>query len=168
MLSGGHPNSLGRTIEVVDTVLAEPKRFDELFGCYRSTDPVVRLRTSNALKRIEEARHDLLRPYIDRLIDDIGDLDQASARWTLAQLFKKLADDMSADQKSAAKSIMQRNLATESDWIVLNMTIETLSSWAGEDDELAIWLRPHLERIAGDPRKSVSAKATKKLQQLQR
>ena len=31
MLTGGHPNSLGRTIEVVDQVLATPDRIDELY-----------------------------------------------------------------------------------------------------------------------------------------
>ena len=43
MLTGGHPNSLGRTIEVVETVLADEARMEELFGCYGSVDEVVRL-----------------------------------------------------------------------------------------------------------------------------
>ena len=34
MLSGGHPNSLGRTVEVVAAVLDDPARLDELFSCY--------------------------------------------------------------------------------------------------------------------------------------
>ncbi|GAB4243341.1 MAG: hypothetical protein Tsb0034_21160 [Ekhidna sp.] len=50
-LSGGHPNSLGNTIEVVDAVLADPSNFEELFDCYQSDDEVVRLRVSNAMKR---------------------------------------------------------------------------------------------------------------------
>lgn len=32
MLSGGHPNSLGRTVEVVDMVLADRERLGELFA----------------------------------------------------------------------------------------------------------------------------------------
>ena len=83
MLTGGHPNSLGRTVEVVDIVLSDTDRFGELFDCYRSQDEVVRLRTSSAMKRVEAERHDLLLPYIDRFIGEIGELDQASAQWTL-------------------------------------------------------------------------------------
>ncbi|MEM6851388.1 MAG: hypothetical protein AAF527_06655 [Pseudomonadota bacterium] len=166
MLTGGHPNSLGRTIEVVDIVLADPNRFDELFNCYNSEDAVVRLRTSNALKRVEAERHDLLTPYIDRLIDEIGALDQASAQWTLAQLFDRLAVDMSGDQRSEALKIMKRNLKTLDDWIVLNATIETLSSWAASNAALAKWLRPHLERLSQDTRKSVASRASKKLKSL--
>ena len=51
-LTGGHPNSLGNTIEVVEEVLQHHEAFDELFNCYFSTDEVVRLRVSNAMRRV--------------------------------------------------------------------------------------------------------------------
>lgn len=161
LLKGGHPNSLGRTVEVVDIVLADTTRFAELFECYTSNDETVRLRVSNAMKRVEAQRHDLLVPYINRLLTEIGDLDQASAQWTLADLFKTLASDMTADQRLAALSIMKRNLAHHSDWIVLNRTMDTLVSWARSDKALTEWLLPHLDRLAKDPRKSVSTRASK-------
>ncbi len=162
MLTGGHPNSLGRTVEAVEMVLADPARFEELFSCYRSDDAVVRLRVSNAMKRIEAERHDLLVPYIDRLIGEVGALDQASAQWTLAQLFARLAGDMNKDQRAGALTIMKRNLASHDDWIVLNTTIETLSAWAAEDGDLSEWLRPHLQHLSTDSRKSVAKRATQK------
>ena len=170
MLTGGHPNSLGRTVEVVEQVLADPARFEELFSCYQSEDAVVRLRVSNAMKRIEAERHDLLVPYIDRLIGEVGALDQASAQWTLAQLFARLAPDMDRDmdrgQRAGALTIMKRNLANHDDWIVLNATIETLAAWAAEDIDLSAWLRPHLQRLSTDSRKSVAKRASKKLSAL--
>lgn len=161
MLTGGHPNSLGRTIEVVETVLANPSRFDELFSCYRSDNEIVRLRVSNAMKRVEKERHDLLVPYIDTFLTEIGALDQASAQWTLADLFSALQGDMTLDQKAAARAIMQSNLSDQHDWIVLNRTMDTLLKWAHEDANLAAWLAPHLDRLAEDPRKSISKKAIK-------
>jgi hypothetical protein len=36
MLTGGHPNSLGRTVEVVELVLADRALLGELYACYRS------------------------------------------------------------------------------------------------------------------------------------
>lgn len=167
MLTGGHPNSLGRTIEVVDLVLATPARFADLYDCYQSADEVVRLRVSNALRRVEAERHDLLVPYIDRLTREIGALDQPSAQWTLAVLFKLLERDMTPAQKSAAQAIMQRNLAQHSDWIVLNNSMETLTLWAGSDDALKAWVIPHLQRLTKDGRKSVMARAVKFLAQLE-
>lgn len=163
MLTGGHPNSLGRTIEVVDLVLSDPARFPDLFGCYLSEDAVVRLRTSNAMKRVAADRPDMLVPYLDRFITEIGALDKASAQWTLAQLFDRLVSDMTEAQLHAATDLMKRNLETYDDWIVLNATVETLATWAENDKNLANWLRPHLERLASDPRRSVATRARKKL-----
>ena len=163
MLTGGHPNSLGRTIEVVDIVLANPERFDELYPCYRSDDEVVRLRVSNAMRRVEAERHDLLVPYIDKFITEIGGLDQPSAQWTLAKLFEALEPDMTSQQKAAAQAIMQRNLAGHDDWIVLNNTMEALFAWSADDPELREWLKPHLERLSKDERKSVACRAKKLL-----
>ena len=53
MLSGGHPNSLGRTLEVVQIILSEPDKLDELYSCYSSSDEVVRLRTSSVFKKYQ-------------------------------------------------------------------------------------------------------------------
>ena len=166
MLTGGHPNSLGRTVEVVELVLAEPNRFEELFQCYNSDDEVVRLRTSNAMKRVEGERHDLLVPYINRFIEDVGQLNQASAQWTLAQLFDRLSKDLNTEQKKSATALMKRNLKGHDDWIVLNATIETLAKWSEKDAALRKWLRPHLERLSADGRKSVASRSAKKLKAL--
>jgi len=168
MLTGGHPNSLGRTVEVVERVLADTDRFEELFDCYESGDEVVRLRTSSAMKRVEDRRHDLLVPYIDRFIEEIGSLDQASAQWTLAQLFACMSADLDKDQRVGALAIMKRNLENHSDWIVLNTTMETLTEWAGDDPALARWLRPRLERHRRDSRKAVAKRAAKMLLALDR
>ena len=47
--TGGHPNSLGRMIEMVDTVLADPGRFDGFFACYSNADEGIRLRVTKAM-----------------------------------------------------------------------------------------------------------------------
>jgi DNA phosphorothioation-dependent restriction protein DptG len=161
MLTGGHPNSLGRTIEVVDLVFANSDRLLELFNCYFSTDEIVRLRTSNALKRISREKPEWLIPYIDRLIAEISTIQQASTQWTLADLFQTISNLMSKSQRDEAQKILQRNLETATDWIVLNNTMETLGEWAMANSELKEWLLPHLERLGNDPRKSVSGRAKK-------
>lgn len=162
MLTGGHHNSLGRTEEVVALIMQDIEPIEALFRCYRSKDAVVRMRVSNAIKKIGQREERRLIPHIDRLLDDVGSLDQASAQWTLAQLFAMLVDHMNLGQKERATCLMQRNLAGHDDWIVLNTTIETLSEWAREDPPLKQWLRPHLERLTGDARKSVANRAARK------
>ena len=166
MLAGGHPNSLGRTVEVVEIVLADRARLEALYACYQSDDEVVRLRTSNGLKRISREQPKWLVPFIDGFLTDIADLDQASVQWTLADLFQTLAPLMSDVQRQQAEAILKRNLAHHTDWIVLNQTMKTLGAWAKEDPDLLHWLIPHLERLSGDGRKSVAKTAAKTLKQL--
>ncbi len=164
-LKGGHPNSLGNTIEIVEEVLETPSQFEALFQCYFSEEEVVRLRVSNAMKRICSARKTLLLPYLDRFLDEIAQIDQASTQWTLAQLFLVMENDMNTDQKSRALDIMKRNLSHHEDWIVLNQTMETLGKWSKKDTTLKVWLQPHLERLSKDERKSVAKKAMKLMDQ---
>ena len=159
MLAGGHPNSLGRTVEVVDAVLAAPGRFGELFDCYADPDPVVRLRVSNAMKRIAAARADLLMPWIDRFLAEVGALEQASAQWTLAQISARLWDDLDDRQRADAVALVRRNLDAWDDWIVLNASMDMLGERAAGDDALRAWLRPVLDRLAADGRKSVAGRA---------
>ncbi len=165
-LTGGHPNSLGETVEIVAEVLAEPESFGELFDCYFSEDETVRLRTSNAMKRIGKEQKSMLIPYIDRFLNEISQIDQASAQWTLAQLFQLLEKEMQIEQRSKAEAIMRHNLANHKDWIVLNTSMDTLGKWAKKDHALKEWLFPHLERLAKDDRKSVAGRANKILLKL--
>ena len=160
-LKGGHPNSLGNTIEIVEEVLTNTNLFDELFHCYFSTDEVVRLRVSNAMKRLGKENKQLLIPYLDRFLDEISNIDQASTQWTLSQLFLLLEREMTPDQIEKATDLMKQNLAHHQDWIVLNQTMETLGKWSRNNEELKSWLQPHLERLSNDDRKSVAKRAEK-------
>jgi hypothetical protein len=153
MLTGGHPNSLGRTLEVVEIVFKDSSKLSELYNCYFSKDEVVRLRTSNALKRICAERPDWLVLYIDKLLSEVADIQQASAQWTLAQVFNSLTSYLSASQKQKAINVLKRNLEHNDDWIVQNQTMQTLADWAKTDEALKTWLEPHLDELVNDERK---------------
>ena len=161
MLSGGHPNSLGNTVEVVEIVLGDRALLENLYTCYFSQDEVVRLRTSNAMKRICQKQPQWLVAYIDRFLTEVSQIEQPSAQWTLAQLFARLDRYISEQQLERAKVILKHNLTNYSDWIVLNTTIETLGKWSKQDTDLSIWLKPYLEELSSDRRKSVAGRAKK-------
>ncbi len=167
MLSGGHPNSLGRTVEVVERVLDDRSRASELFDCYESPDEVVRLRTSNAWKRLSLEAPELVMEFVDRFLSRITRLDQASAQWTLSDLFRNLGDRLSADQRELAAVHMKRNLRQHDDWIVLNSTMKTLGEWAAGDIALRKWLIPELQERSTDARKSVAGTARRMLAALE-
>lgn len=166
MLTGGHPNSLGNTEQVVQLVLDDNSRLEELFDCYKSGDEVVRLRTSSAMKRVDAGNHALLLSYLDRFLTEIAELDQASAQWTLAQLFDSYQMDMNKQQWVDAVAIVKRNLAHHTDWIVLNISMDKLVKWSEHQPDLMSWLKPHLKRLSQDRRKSVAARAARYFKQI--
>ena len=94
-------------------------------------------------------------------MSQISKIDQASAKWTLADLFLTLTSYMNQEQKAKAKEILKNNLQSSSDWIVLNNTMQTLAMWAKQDFQLQQWLIPQLDRLCQDGRKSVARRAQK-------
>ncbi len=163
MLTGGHPNSLGRTLDVVDIVLADRLRQEELYRCYFSKDEIVRLRVSNAMKRVTIEHPDWTMDFMDGLQSDVAAIDQASTQWTLAILFDLTRDFLSEGQKARGLEIMKDNLVNHKDWIVLNYSMQVLGRWSKDDAKLQKWLRPNAERHARDKRKSVATNGKKLL-----
>jgi len=157
-LTGGHPNSLGNTVSVVDQVLADRGLLAELVACYRSDDAVVRLRVSSAVKRVAQQQPAWVATHLDELLGWIAEIGQASTKWTLSTLFVLLDANMTVPQRDRAISIMQANLHYD-DWIVQNTTAESLAHFARERPELATWLVPELQTLTGSRHKSVRGRA---------
>lgn len=166
MLKGGHPNSLGRTAEAVDIVLADRARLSELFAAIADPDDVVRLRVGDALEKICREQPGWFVTYVDRLLSNLGQIDQPSVQWHVAQMLQHLRSDLSAGQAQHATELLQRNLSTSTDWIVLNVTMDVLTKWASRDAPLANWLVPELNRLRHDKRTSVAKRASKRLAEL--
>ena len=72
----------------------------------------------------------------------------------------------SDEQRERSLEIMKHNLAEHDDWIVLNNTMQVLFDWSRDDSDLANWLKPHLQRLEKDSRKSVAGRARKLLARL--
>lgn len=161
VLAGGHHNSLGRTAEVVEIVVADHGRLEELFACLDSPDELIRLRAGDALEKVCRERPEWFLPYADRFLGEIGRIDQPSVQWHTAQILDHLLADLSETQRRQATELLLAYLERSEDWIVLNTSMGVLAGWVATDPALAGSLRPHLERLAGDPRKSVAKRATK-------
>jgi len=164
-LTGGHPNSLGNTVTVVDEVLADRGLLPELVACYRSEDAVVRLRVSSAVKRVAQQHPEWVAAHLDDLLGWVAQIDQASTKWTLATVFVLLDAHMTPPQRDAAVALMQANLHYP-DWIVQNTTAESLAHFARQRSELAAWLVPELRTLTTSPWRSVRGRATKLLASL--
>ena len=166
MLTGGHPNSLGRTEEVVGIVLADRTRLDQLFEAMADPDELVRLRVGDALEKVCRKQPDWFVSRVERLLGNLGEIEQPSVQWHVAQMLHHVRSDLTDAQARRAIELLQRNLTTSTDWIVLNVTMDVLTEWAHHDPLLTDWLGPELDRLGKDNRKSVARRATKRRAQL--
>jgi len=158
-LKGGHPNSLGNTLEVVDTVLGNTDKMEDLFLCYQSDDETVRLRTSNAFKRIFRAKPDLFNKWKQRFIKEVAEIDQPSAKWTSIQVFNELFDQMDEKEKTQSVEICLRYLRNEEDWIVINQSLNFMRNHLERFDFKDPEMMKLLKNFVNDERKSISKNA---------
>ena len=86
MLKGGHHNSLGRTAEVVELALSDRARVDELFAGLGEPDELVRMRVGDALEKVCARRPEWFVPNVERLLGEVGEIEQPSVQWHLAQI----------------------------------------------------------------------------------
>lgn len=125
LLVGGHANSLGRTNEVIEIVLNNKSRMDELFDCLFHTDAWVRMRAADALEKISRENPKWLEPYIDTMQTSLSKSTQASIQWHLAQIYRNVP--LTKQQKLKAIHWLKSLLSTtEVDWIVAANTMDTL------------------------------------------
>jgi hypothetical protein len=159
-LKGGHHNSLGNTVKVVEEVLSDQDRLQDLIDCWKSHDELVRLRVQNGVKRVAKEQPKWVAEFLPDLLSWITDIDQASTKWCLSTLYVWLDEYMTNEQRKTAIEIMKDNIHYN-DWIVQNTTSESLAYYAKKDAELRQWLIPELEDLSVSKHKSVSNRAKK-------
>lgn len=163
-LSGGNPRSLGKTDEVVNSVLADGNKLGELFDCLFIDDEIVRMRTADALEKICRQRPSWFASYADRLLTDVAAIDQPSVQWHLAQMIGEL--HLSEAQRVKAIAILKRNLEKATDWIVLNYSLEVFAQFVRSDSGLRPYFVKQLNRHVDNHHRSVAKRANKLLADL--
>lgn len=158
--AGGKANSLGRSSEVVEDVLASPSRLPELFDCIYADDDWVRMRAIDSFEKVIKGHPDWAEPYIDKIFDDLTCSDQPSIQWHLAQLFTEIK--LSDAQRSQAIDWLKHKLKTvEVDWIVAGDCMKALLYFYKE----GYLAKPEVDRLfavqEGHSSKAIRAKAGK-------
>lgn len=117
LTEGGHTNSLGRAVEVINAVLQDESRLEELYRCLFNEDAWVRMRAVDSLEKICRVHPGWLTPYIDRFAEDLSVSTQPSIQWHLAQMYGQL-ELTKAQTQFAINWLKQCLTSTEVDWIV--------------------------------------------------
>ncbi len=67
-LAGGDRRSIGRVSEVVADVLEDPTLFEVVFNGMLDDDPIVRMRSADAVEKITAKHPQYLQPHKKKLI----------------------------------------------------------------------------------------------------
>lgn len=122
---GGKSNSLGRTDEVIETVLSDKQRLDELYTCVFNDDAWIRMRAIDAIEKVCRKHPNWIKPYTDKFQNELAKSDQPSIQWHVAQMYAQL--DMNDNQKKFAIDWLTSLLSSkEVDWIVSVNAMKTL------------------------------------------
>lgn len=123
--AGGHANSLGRVNEVIEIVLDDGSRLEELYACMFHEDAWVRMRAADAIEKVCRQHPDWLKSYIDRIASELSGSTQPSIQWHLAEIYRQV--DLTEAQKTFAINWLKNLISTvEVDWIVAANTMTTL------------------------------------------
>lgn len=128
---GGKSNSLGKAGEVVEAVLQDKSRLDELYNCLFSEDAWTRMRAADSLEKVCRVHPEWLEPYIDRFAAELLTSPQASIQWHLAQIFQQV--HLTSAQKAIVVQWLKKLLySTDVDWIVATNAMDALVRFTHE------------------------------------
>lgn len=76
MLAGGDRRSIGRSNEAVALILENPELFDALFSGLLSDDPVIRMRSADAVEKVTAIHPEYLVSHKQTLLNTLARVEQ--------------------------------------------------------------------------------------------
>jgi hypothetical protein len=159
-LSGGDRRSISRANSVSRDVLARPALFRILVDGLTADDPVVRMRSADALEKVTLQRPELLRPHKRRLLEIAGQTRQQEVRWHMALVFPRM--NLPPAERAVALDILLDYLRDKSS-IVKTWSMQCLADFVQEDPGLKRRLLPLLRELAESGTPAMCARGRKLL-----
>jgi hypothetical protein len=162
-LEGGDRRSIGRVDEAVAEVLDDPSLFEVVFNAMLSDDPIIRMRSADAVEKITAKHPEYLQPYKEKLVQQVAKIDQQEIRWHIAQMFPRL--ELSKEERAVVVEILLDYLDDKSK-IVKTFSMQALADFAERDTSLrpkVIQLLEELTRTGSPAMKNRGRKLLEKL-----
>ena len=149
-LAGGDLRSKGRSEEVVEDILNNPDLFGVVFAGMLIDDPVVRMRSADAIEKVSAKHPELLQPYKRRLINEVARIEQKEVRWHVAQMFSCV--DLTPTERNEVVSVLKSYLEDQSK-IVKTFAMQALADLAFQEESIRPEIRELIQNLmsAGSP-----------------
>lgn len=129
----GKKNSLGRVNDVIEVVLGDKTRLEELYRTISHDDAWVRMRAIDAFEKICREHPEWIKPFIVRIQNELSQSTQASIQWHIAQIYTQI--ELTDSQKNKAIDWLKEQIAsTEVDWIVSANCMDGLAHFVRNGD----------------------------------
>ena len=164
-LAGGDRRSIGRVSEIVAEVLNDSSLFKAVFNGMLSDDPIIRMRSADAVEKITSKHPEYLQPYKEKLIQQVAKSDQQEVRWHVAQMFPRLG--FSEEEQAVAVEILL-NYLTDKSKIVRTFSMQALADFAERDAGLRPQVVKLLEELTRTGSPAMRSRGRKLLEKLNR
>jgi hypothetical protein len=164
-LAGGDRRSIGRVSEIVAEVLNDSSLFKVVFNGMLSDDPIIRMRSADAVEKITAKHPEYLQPYKEKLIQQVAKSDQQEVRWHVAQIFPRL--ELSKGEQAVIVEILLNYLNDKSK-IVKTFSMQALADFAERDAGLRPQVIKLLEELTRTGSPAMRSRGRKLLENLNR
>ncbi len=154
----GDLRTKGKSEEIVNDVLDDPKLFDCVMAGMDNDDPGVRMRASDAVEKITIKFPEYLDPYKDHLINNISKIDQQEVCWHTAQMLPRLK--LTKKERFKVFQIFV-NYLNDSSKIVKTFAMQGLAEIAKQDKSYLPAVMELLEKLIEEGSPAMKARGKK-------
>ena len=162
-LQGGDRRSIGKVDEVVYAVRKEPDLFNDLVPGLFDEDPVVRMRTADAMEKLTLDNPELLRPFKGKLLRLAKETPQQELRWHLAQMIPRLK--LTPKETRTAAEIFFGYLEDKSK-IVVTFAMQALADLNVKTPDISVRVTNAIEKLARTGSPAIKSRGKKLLLKL--
>jgi hypothetical protein len=165
LLTGGDRRSIGQVPRVLGIVRRDPRRIRDLAAGLTDADPLVRMRSADAMEKATKDRPSLLHRYKPLLLSLSRSATQPELRWHLAQLIPRL--QLTAAERRRLAANFEDYLGDPSA-IVRTFAMQALADLAGPDAGLRARVLPRLTELTRTGSPAMRARGRRLLAELRR
>lgn len=144
-LAIGDRRTTGRSAQVADAVLRDPKLFDIVFeAMWQSDDAGVRMRASNVCETVTRTRPDLLQARKKELLKDVAQVQQQEVRWHYCQMLPRVKLTR-AERRRAFEQL--KTFLGDKSGIVKTFAMQAMYDLAMQDDTLLEETRAVIDEV---------------------
>ena len=133
-LKGGDLRSIGKSDKVVQEILDKPSLFRKVFEGMLSNDPIVRMRSADAIEKVSAKHPEYLQPFKSELINQISKIKQQEVQWHAAQMFSYIK--INKTERDKIIKILLSYIKTTDSSIVKVFSMQTLADFAEKDEQI--------------------------------